>query len=281
MVQLGDGGRHCHASSRCSGARRCHSGVTCGSPHAVATRQTTGTTQGAQEIHHCPPSRRAQPSVTKPRTVRMWPAPPVGRAACHTTAPMTPRTTARTFAAPFDGMTCDGRSRCRCVAVVSCFSRSNAGAARWCARCRRRCAARSGTGASARASALPATRQLATELGISRASVVEAYGRLAAEGFVTSQPGSATRVASDAGAPSPRADASVSEATFDLRPGRPGREPLPVGRLGPRRRARGTHRAARRPPVRRSLRPTGAARGADRLPRPNTRGRAPDPTTWW
>ena len=69
--------------------------------------------------------------------------------------------------------------------------------------------------------ALPATRQLATELGISRASVVEAYGRLAAEGFVTSQPGSATRVASDAGAPTQAQTAAVNEATFDLRPGGP------------------------------------------------------------
>ena len=47
--------------------------------------------------------------------------------------------------------------------------------------------------------ALPPTRRLAAELGVARATVVEAYARLAAEGFVTSHAGSATRVAVGAG----------------------------------------------------------------------------------
>lgn len=44
--------------------------------------------------------------------------------------------------------------------------------------------------------ALPSTRALAQELGISRGVVVEAYAQLAAEGFLVARPGAATRVAS-------------------------------------------------------------------------------------
>ena len=71
--------------------------------------------------------------------------------------------------------------------------------------------------------ALPASRTLADELGISRASVVEAYARLAAEGFVTTSPGSATRVAPGTTGPVEAAVAApASEApTYDLRPGGP------------------------------------------------------------
>lgn len=42
---------------------------------------------------------------------------------------------------------------------------------------------------------LPSTRELARHLGISRTTACEAYEMLASEGFITSQPGSSTRVA--------------------------------------------------------------------------------------
>ncbi len=44
--------------------------------------------------------------------------------------------------------------------------------------------------------ALPSTRALASQLGLSRGVVVEAYEQLVAEGYLTSQPGGATRVSS-------------------------------------------------------------------------------------
>jgi GntR family transcriptional regulator / MocR family aminotransferase len=46
---------------------------------------------------------------------------------------------------------------------------------------------------------LPSSRALAAELGISRGLVQECYGQLLAEGYLTSQVGSATRVAASAG----------------------------------------------------------------------------------
>ena len=59
-----------------------------------------------------------------------------------------------------------------------------------------------------RGTALPPTRSLADELGVSRGVVVEAYQQLTAEGYLTSRSGGYTRVAVDpelpAGAPSPR-----------------------------------------------------------------------------
>lgn len=45
---------------------------------------------------------------------------------------------------------------------------------------------------------LPSSRELARELGISRGLVQECYGQLLAEGYLTSHPGSATRVAEPA-----------------------------------------------------------------------------------
>src|SRR6187431_1240176 len=45
-------------------------------------------------------------------------------------------------------------------------------------------------------SALPPSRQLAQELGLSRGVIVEAYQQLTAEGYLVSQSGSFTRVAS-------------------------------------------------------------------------------------
>src|SRR5215470_4753842 len=52
---------------------------------------------------------------------------------------------------------------------------------------------------------LPSSRELARELGISRGLVQECYGQLLSEGYLTSQVGSATRVATGAypAAPAP------------------------------------------------------------------------------
>jgi GntR family transcriptional regulator/MocR family aminotransferase len=81
--------------------------------------------------------------------------------------------------------------------------------------------------------ALPPSRQLATDLGCSRWAVTEAYSQLIAEGYLEAQTGSATRVCwsntSDADSqhlPSYHAPA----ARFDLAPG------LPDLRAFPRRR---------------------------------------------
>jgi GntR family transcriptional regulator/MocR family aminotransferase len=49
---------------------------------------------------------------------------------------------------------------------------------------------------------LPSSRALAAELGLSRGLVLECYGQLQAEGFLTSRSGSATRVATNAQGPS-------------------------------------------------------------------------------
>src|SRR3954451_18727706 len=53
--------------------------------------------------------------------------------------------------------------------------------------------------------ALPASRVLASELGVSRGVVVEAYAQLVAEGYLTSRSGSYTQVAPRAAALSPTA----------------------------------------------------------------------------
>src|SRR6478752_7121948 len=47
--------------------------------------------------------------------------------------------------------------------------------------------------------ALPSSRALADQLQVSRGIVVEAYEQLVAEGYLTSRPGGATRVARSAG----------------------------------------------------------------------------------
>ena len=52
--------------------------------------------------------------------------------------------------------------------------------------------------------ALPSTRSLADELGVSRGVVVEAYEQLVAEGYLESRPGGKTRVAARAAATVPR-----------------------------------------------------------------------------
>ncbi|WP_431966890.1 PLP-dependent aminotransferase family protein [Actinacidiphila sp. bgisy160] len=54
------------------------------------------------------------------------------------------------------------------------------------------------TGRLAPGSRLPASRSLAADLGVSRSTVVEAYAELVAEGWLTAQQGSGTRVAARA-----------------------------------------------------------------------------------
>ncbi len=65
---------------------------------------------------------------------------------------------------------------------------------------------------------LPSSRALASELGVSRRLVVEAYEQLAAEGYVLAQPGSGTRVA-------PRAQVARQNGE---RPAAPAPVPVPV-----------------------------------------------------
>ena len=62
------------------------------------------------------------------------------------------------------------------------------------------------SGRLAAGSALPSTRALADQLELSRGVVVEAYEQLVAEGYLTSQPGGATRVGARAAVEPARAD---------------------------------------------------------------------------
>src|SRR6267154_5699399 len=70
---------------------------------------------------------------------------------------------------------------------------------------------------------LPSSRSLATDLGVARNTVVDAYGQLVAEGWLVARQGSVTRVAARA----PAADAVPATAgvprrlRYDLRPGSP------------------------------------------------------------
>jgi GntR family transcriptional regulator / MocR family aminotransferase len=74
-------------------------------------------------------------------------------------------------------------------------------------------------GRLARGTALPATRLLARDLGVSRGVVVEAYQQLVAEGYLTSQAGGYTRVAIDREtAARPEPSAPPSTATIDFCP---------------------------------------------------------------
>src|SRR5438270_12813306 len=70
---------------------------------------------------------------------------------------------------------------------------------------------------------LPSSRTLAHDLGIARNTVVDAYGQLVAEGWLTAVSGSGTRVA-DRVAEAPPASATTAEpraVRYDLRPGPP------------------------------------------------------------
>jgi GntR family transcriptional regulator / MocR family aminotransferase len=71
--------------------------------------------------------------------------------------------------------------------------------------------------------ALPSSRALARELGVSRGVVVEAYSQLAAEGYLVARQGAPTRV-SEAASPGPGAAppaAGERPPRFDFRTGRP------------------------------------------------------------
>jgi GntR family transcriptional regulator/MocR family aminotransferase len=71
--------------------------------------------------------------------------------------------------------------------------------------------------------ALPSSRALARELGVSRGVVVEAYAQLAAEGYLVARQGAPTRV-SEAASPGPGAAPAVAAERaprFDFRTGRP------------------------------------------------------------
>jgi GntR family transcriptional regulator / MocR family aminotransferase len=71
--------------------------------------------------------------------------------------------------------------------------------------------------------ALPSSRGLARELGISRGVVVEAYAQLAAEGYLVAQQGAATRVAEAASPAAGPPDEPPAERAprWDFRPGGP------------------------------------------------------------
>jgi GntR family transcriptional regulator / MocR family aminotransferase len=71
--------------------------------------------------------------------------------------------------------------------------------------------------------ALPSSRALARELGVSRGVVVEAYAQLAAEGYLVARQGAPTRV-SEAATPGPGASPAVAgerPPRYDFRTGRP------------------------------------------------------------
>jgi GntR family transcriptional regulator/MocR family aminotransferase len=69
---------------------------------------------------------------------------------------------------------------------------------------------------------LPSSRALAAELGVSRGVVVEAYGQLAAEGYLAIARGAAPRVAAGAAVAADRpAEPSPAPSRYDLRPGTP------------------------------------------------------------
>ena len=71
-------------------------------------------------------------------------------------------------------------------------------------------------------SALPSTRALAAQLGVSRGLVVEAYEQLGAEGYLAIRPGGSTRVAAATRrAPGRPLAPPAGAIEFDLRPGRP------------------------------------------------------------
>jgi GntR family transcriptional regulator / MocR family aminotransferase len=73
---------------------------------------------------------------------------------------------------------------------------------------------------------LPSSRSLAADLGIARNTIAEAYAQLVAEGWLTAQQGSGTRVADAAAlspkpAPGPRSSSEARPRRYDLRAGSP------------------------------------------------------------
>jgi len=79
------------------------------------------------------------------------------------------------------------------------------------------------TGRLAPGTRLPSSRTLAADLGIARNTVADAYGQLVAEGWLTAQQGSGTRVAAAVAAalPPPQSSPEARRLRFDLRPGSP------------------------------------------------------------
>ena len=76
--------------------------------------------------------------------------------------------------------------------------------------------------------AIPSTRALAVEAGVSRGIVVEAYEQLVAEGYLESRPGGTTRVARAAVVPTPSARPTQPvEYDIEFRPGRPDLDAFP------------------------------------------------------
>ena len=70
--------------------------------------------------------------------------------------------------------------------------------------------------------ALPSSRALAADLGISRNTVASAYGQLVAEGWLAAERGSGTRVAARAvPASSVAPEPAARQLRYDLRPGQP------------------------------------------------------------
>ncbi len=80
--------------------------------------------------------------------------------------------------------------------------------------------------------AIPSSRSLACDLGISRSTVVAAYEQLIAEGYLHSEHGSATRVAALATAPTPTPEIDLFGPTplHDFRPGEPDGSSFPRSR---------------------------------------------------
>ena len=80
------------------------------------------------------------------------------------------------------------------------------------------------SGRLAPGSVVPSTRGLATQLGLSRGVVVEAYEQLVAEGYLTSQPGGTTRIAEGVADSTPTTNPprpTSAEIRFDFGYGRP------------------------------------------------------------
>ena len=77
------------------------------------------------------------------------------------------------------------------------------------------------TGRLAPDTRMPSTRVLATDLGVSRRLVVDAYGQLVAEGFLLSRHGSGTRVATVDAATAPQQTEPTRRYAVDFLPGSP------------------------------------------------------------
>jgi GntR family transcriptional regulator/MocR family aminotransferase len=77
--------------------------------------------------------------------------------------------------------------------------------------------------------ALPSSRALAADLGLSRGTVTAAYDQLAAEGYLVTQQGSGTQVADLGPVPAPRDNRrQANRSRLDLRPGTPDVNSFPV-----------------------------------------------------